>query len=232
MRKGIVISDLHLLSWRSVGEERFEEVSKQLEGVDTLVLNGDIFDFRWALQPHSKSIPWTLDWLSQLTSKFSHLDIHFIPGNHDCLPDFVAGINDIEGIQIKPHHLVLGRNLFLHGDAATYRMDRKGFHRFRAGWEDDKPNHKVKARFYDVADLLKLSELSHHLWFAGDIAVQRVAWHLDKVRPGWVEQIDDCFFGHTHMPFQDVSKHGLRFHNTGSAIRGMKFLPLEFTYED
>ncbi len=230
MYKGIVVSDLHLLSRRSEGQLRFDEVSAQFSALDTLVLNGDIFDFRWAIRPHSESVPQAIDWLHQLKSAFPQLAIHFIPGNHDCLPGFLDQVEATEGVSLHPHHLILGRKLFLHGDAATYRMNRNGFQKFRSGWEKDRPRSHHSARLYDLSDAIKISHLTHHLWFGKDSTIRRMIWHLDQTYSNWKEEIDECFFGHTHIPLRGVEREGVKFHNTGSAIRGQKFAPAEFTH--
>jgi UDP-2,3-diacylglucosamine hydrolase len=52
---------------------------------------------------------------------------------------------------------------------------------------------------------------------------------LDHILPEWREEIDHCYFGHTHLPFTDYSHDGVFFHNTGSAIKDMEFQPLAFT---
>lgn len=230
MKRGIVVSDLHLLSSRSEGQDRFGILSERLREVDTLVLNGDIFDFRWAIRPHAESIPLAMDWLAGLRSEYPELEIHFIPGNHDCLPEFTTRVEALRAISLHPRRLILGRNLFLHGDAATYRMNDRGFLKFRSPWENDRPRSRWKARFYDFYDAVKLTALTHQIWFRGDAAVRRIAWHLEETAPGWRDEIDHCYFGHTHLPIRDVRNGGVLFHNTGSGIRGMEFSPLEFSY--
>ncbi|MDF1755468.1 MAG: metallophosphoesterase [Verrucomicrobiales bacterium] len=230
MNQGIVVSDLHLLSWRSDGDDHFEDLAGQLREVQALVLNGDIFDFRWAIRPHSETVPEAIGWLESLRDRHPHLEIHFIPGNHDCIPAFVDAVKALDGITLHPHLCFLGRNLFLHGDAASYPMDQNGFRKFRAAWENDRPSRKSQARLYDLSDSLKLSELTHHLWFRGNVAVRRIEYHLEDAAPGWRDEIDHCYFGHTHMPVHGYEKDGVRFFNTGSAIRGMYFTPHHFTY--
>ena len=230
MKRGIVVSDLHLLSWRSRGISRFEEIRARLGEKDVLVLNGDTFDFRWALRSHAETIPLAFSWLSELVSDFPNLDTHFITGNHDCLAKFTDGLAKVPGLSVHPHFLFLGRNLFLHGDAANYRMDLPRFKKFRRSWENDSIKGKLAVRCYDVSDRTRLSELTHQLYFSGDSAIRRIAWHLDQVQPGWRDQADDCFFGHTHLPFQNRERDGVRFHNTGSGLRGMGFAPAEFTF--
>lgn len=59
-----------------------------------------------------------------------------------------------------------------------------------------------------------------------------------STHPGEVRSIEvalatiDCYFGHTHIPFRGHHHEGVEFHNTGSAIRGMGFQPLEFEWQD
>ena len=230
MHKGIVVSDLHLFASRSAGESNFAELSAHLREVDVLVLNGDIFDFRWANFPHSVSIPKALDWLKNLKDDFPEVTLHFIPGNHDCLPAFVSEVDDMPGIELHEHHLLLGKNLFLHGDAATARMDHAGFRKFRSGWEIDSPRGRLSAGLYHAADHLRLTDLTHGLWFGGMRAIRRLIWHLDQVRPGWKDEVEECFFGHTHLPLSGIEEEGVRFHNTGSGIRGASFVPIRFHY--
>ena len=230
MKRGIVVSDLHLLSWRSRGMTRFEKIRSRLDERDVLVLNGDTFDFRWALRSHADAIPLALTWLSELISEFPRLDTHFITGNHDCLAGFTNRLTEVQGLSVHPHFVTLGRNLFLHGDAANYRMDLPKFRRFRQSWENDAIKGKLAVRCYDLSDRTGLNEFAHKLYFPGDTAVRRIAWHLDQIQPGWSDHVDDCFFGHTHLPFQNRERDGVRFHNTGSGLRGMGFAPAEFTF--
>lgn len=230
MNKGIVVSDLHLFSGRSEGYTHFEGLADKMAGLDTLVLNGDIFDFRWASSSHAESIPKAVDWLKELRDEFSHLSIHFIPGNHDCLPGFVERVENIDGVSLHSHYLRLGRNLFLHGDAATRRMDRAGFEKFRSSWENDSPRGPTAAQFYRIADQLRLTDMVHVTWFGGRKAIRRIGWHLDEVFPGWESEIDACFFGHTHLPLQGVVDRGVQFHNTGAGVRGASFVPIQFHY--
>ena len=48
-----------------------------------------------------------VDWLTGLQAEFPHLEIHFIPGNHDCLPEFVSRLDSIGSIEVHSHHLGL-----------------------------------------------------------------------------------------------------------------------------
>ena len=53
--------------------------------------------------------------------------------------------------------------------------------------------------------------------------------YLDHASPRWRTNSRDCYFGHTHQPFSNHQHGDIRFHNTGSAIRGMGFNPLAFS---
>ena len=228
---GIAVSDLHLFSSRSEGAERFDSLIRpRLKSIDALVFNGDIFDFRWACRPHSETIPEAIDWVSQLRAEHPDLKIFYVLGNHDCVVEFTNQLQSVPDISIHPHWLKLGHNLFLHGDAANFRMDQVRFDRFRSEWEKDQPKKRRDARLYDVSDRIQLSYLTHAVWFAGDIAIRRVSWHLDRVVPHWREDIKHCFFGHTHMPFQNRTIGDVKFHNTGSGIKRMGFQPVDFTW--
>ena len=232
LRKGIVVSDLHLLSWRSEGSALFEaRIRPQLSEMDALVLNGDSFDFRWACRPHSETIPEALAWIGRLRAEFPVLEIFYVLGNHDCLVEFADKLKSIPRISVHPHWLEIDRNLFIHGDAANYPMDLKGFHKFRKAWEDDKPKTPVDAKYYDLTDKLHLSYLTHVIWFAGNVSIKRISRHLNQVMPGWNKDMDQCFFGHTHVPFAVRELGGVHFTNTGSGIRGMDFAPAEFQYQ-
>ena len=88
-RRGIVVSDLHLFAHRSHGDACFQSLRAELESVDLLVLNGDIFDFRWStLRGHDTTADAAAIWLQNLAADFPRCEIHYVLGNHDCLSLF------------------------------------------------------------------------------------------------------------------------------------------------
>ena len=236
MRKGLVISDLHLFSRRSRADELLAGMEEELGKADLLVLNGDMFDFRWSiLADRETTIRGSLEWLSDLLEVRQSRPIHYLLGNHDCLTDFTEKLSGLAerypSLICHDSFLLLGRNLFLHGDCANGRMDEEGFQKFRRSWSNDRQRGQVAKVLYDGVDALGASRLFHELWFPEHVTVRRVAYHLDHILPGWREEIDHCYFGHTHLPFTDHHYEGVTFHNTGSAIRDMGFLPLNFALE-
>ena len=51
---------------------------------------------------------------------------------------------------------------------------------------------------------------------------------LDRSHPGVVDGVRDVYYGHTHLPIDGFEYDGLRFHNTGSAVRRGGFNMLTF----
>ncbi|MFZ9937436.1 MAG: metallophosphoesterase [Luteolibacter sp.] len=236
LRSGAVVSDLHLFAHRSDGQRLFEEFEDVSGDVDDLVLNGDTFDFRWSRLPsETATLDAAMNWLDTLLSRRPRRRVHFLLGNHDCVGAFHQRLERFAethpGLCCYEHRLRLGTCLFLHGDCANRRMDGADLARYRNTWRRDLRRPAVAAAAYQAVDSLGLSQRFHDWYFPPERTVERVAHHLDHVMPGWTRQIGNCYFGHTHRPFRDRIHQGVRFHNTGSAIRGMGFLPLFFGWD-
>jgi UDP-2,3-diacylglucosamine hydrolase len=234
MKRGLVISDLHLFSPRSEGSCLMAGVMAEALNVDVLVLNGDIFDFRWSCLPdQSTTISAAIDWLVALMDGFQGESIHYILGNHDCINAFTSRLDDLTlrnpAFSCHELRLILNRKLFLHGDCANRKMDEQALKKYRRAWSNHRQRGNLGRALYNIADSTGLSRRFHEQHFPVDATVSRVVHHLDHVLPAWREDIDDCFFGHTHRPFADHSRDGVLFHNTGSGIRGMGFQPLAFS---
>jgi UDP-2,3-diacylglucosamine pyrophosphatase LpxH len=231
--RGIVISDLHLFARRSLGAARLEGLRAELAEVDFLVLNGDIFDFRWStLRSHETTQAAALEWLRRLVNDFRKCQVHFVMGNHDCLAPFRHGLDGLAAalprFQWHEHWLRLGPALFLHGDCAHVKMDAGEFHRYREAWRRDRQHGACRAAAYSCVDRLGFTQLAQTCQFPRRRTVQRIVYHLDQACPGWRRGLRDCYFGHTHVPFSNYRHDGLTFHNTGSAVRHMAFKPIFF----
>jgi len=229
----MVLSDLHLFARRSRWTARFEEVRDKLNGVEVLVLNGDIFDFRWStIGDQSKTVSASLEWLHALAADLPEGEIHFIIGNHDCTASFKNGLaglaKALPRFQWHEHLLRLGPLLFIHGDCAHRRMDKDGLIRFRENWERDWRWNPAMAFAYECVDRLGITKRVHALHFPRQKTVERLAFYLDSFCPDWRETTRDCYFGHTHLPFANYEHDGIRFHNTGSAIHNLEFNPICF----
>lgn len=233
MKRGLVISDLHLFSPRSVGTSLLTEIEEDLAGADVLVLNGDIFDFRWSCLPtEAATISAAMQWMENLLQEHPGKPVHYLLGNHDCLSEFRAQLEDLTkdqpNLTCHEFQLRLDRNLFLHGDCANRKMDEETLRRFRDTWSRDRPRGQLGKKLYDGVDAIGISRQVHKWYFPERRTVQRVAHHLNHTLPEWRNCIDHCYFGHTHQPFSNHAFEGVQFHNTGSGIRGMGFQPLPF----
>ncbi len=234
-KRGLVVSDLHLFARRSHGEARFDSLKDKLAEVDVLVLNGDIFDFRWSTLPdEAVTVAAALDWLRALADRHPHCEIHFIQGNHDCLTTFrdelIALAARLPRLHCHTNELRLGSALFLHGDCANRKMDAAGLRRRRARWEAGRQSSDLAFSAYVAVDRFGITRRAHEWIFPRKRTVRRIAHYLDRASPDWRRRTRDCYFGHTHLPFAGYCYDGIAFHNTGSAIqvRGMGFNPLFF----
>jgi UDP-2,3-diacylglucosamine hydrolase len=233
MIRGLVVSDLHLFSRRSDGNELWDRIDDVRGDAEILVLNGDTFDFRWShFRDESKATAAALEWVERVTGDGRWKKVHYISGNHDCLSEFVKGLRELsseqETLACHEFHLQLGRCLFLHGDCANRRMNLDDLKRYRASWSKDRPRGALSKALYDGVDALGVSKLFHKLYFPKERTVASLVHHLSLVFPEWRENLDHCYFGHTHQPFSGHEHGGVAFHNTGSGIRGMGFQPLHF----
>lgn len=233
-RMGLVVSDLHLFARRSAGLERMRELGLRLQRASLLVLNGDIFDFRWSMLPnHAASVERAVDWIETLLEERPERQVYYVLGNHDCLDEFVVELNSLaercSGFRCSPRSLQIGDAVFLHGDCANAWMDAAALDRYRAAWRQDRQRHGVVTTAYEWSDRLGITQLAHRCQFPRRRTLARLAHHLDQTRPRWRDTVRRCYFGHTHEPFGDVMHEGITFHNTGSALVGMRFNPLSFS---
>ena len=236
-KKGLVISDLHLFSRRSKVSQFLKTQESILHKTDILVLNGDTFDFRWSHYPsEAATVTAAITWLRTQLDNFPEQEVHFLLGNHDCLTSFRTQLEELTRLQPRIHlhefWLQLDRLLFLHGDCSNRFMNDSTLRSYREQWSRDKPRGPIYTTLYTLIDYFRISHCFHFCYFPKAKTIQRVIYYLDQTVPDWRTQIDDCFFGHTHMPFHNHPQEGIRFHNTGSAITGMGFHPISFKLTD
>lgn len=233
--RGLVVSDLHLWARRSEGTELLASLAGQLAESDVLVMNGDTFDFRWiALCDREKAFAAAVKELHAVLQRYPQCEIHFLLGNHDCLLGFQRALTTLAARAPRFHwhawQVRLGSALFLHGDCAEARIDALELQSRRDRWERGQRRGLLTSMAYGVADGLGLTRWAHECFFPRHQTVQRITHYLDRACPGWRLEIQDCYFGHTHLPFSNHQHEGVIFHNTGSsaAQRGMGFNPLVF----
>lgn len=232
MQQGLVVSDLHLFSRRSWGSLALYDLYTRLPGVDVLVLNGDIFDLRWSqLSTNRDTVREAKSWLEGIMRFHPHCRVEYVLGNHDCHPHFVDALADLEdrwgAFSWHEHSVSLGKNFFLHGDCANRRMSQEGFDRYRRRWSRRRKKGRTMAAGYGMLDKTGIIPAFHQVYFPPEKSVKRIWHHLSKVVPQDLSGIGNVYFGHTHLPFANFPYRGVRFHNTGSAVRGceLNFLP-------
>ncbi len=235
-RRGLVVSDLHLFAKRSIGFDRIAALNKDLKELDVLVLNGDIFDFKWSVVGDERAtLISVLEWLRKLTADYARCAVHFVLGNHDCIPALKAGLTDLAAKEPRFYWhefaLRLGPKLFFHGDCVHRRMNHHGLLRYRDAWQVNRQPSSLRTSAYRCIDKLRITHFVHERQFPRRKTIERAAYYLDDAHPGWREKTSDCYFGHTHLPFSDCEHEGVIYHNTGSAIVAMEFNPVFFKFD-
>jgi UDP-2,3-diacylglucosamine hydrolase len=197
------------------------------------VLNGDIFDFRWSTLPSVEiTAARAAEWLEALHAKYPECDIHYVLGNHDCPTFFRERLHGLAKRLGRFHWhefgVRIGTALFVHGDCTHRKMDAAALRRFRDDWDNERQHGGWLTKAYLAVDGMGVTRAAHKYYFPRKTTVERAMHYLDQTCPEWRVNTLDCYFGHTHQPFSAYQHGNIRFHNTGSAIRGMGFNPLAF----
>src|SRR5688572_6689652 len=94
--KGLVLSDLHIFARRSQADV-VQELLQATKHQDVIVLNGDIFDFRWSILPSmEETIAHSVALIRLLCTQNAGCHVYYLMGNHD---DLEALGNALDGIE-------------------------------------------------------------------------------------------------------------------------------------
>ena len=224
MSHGYVISDLHLFAERSIADDHLTRMRKAAAEADFFVLNGDVFDFRWAGHGSlDTSVDAAVDWLVGLAEAFPKCQFYYIMGNHDGLRPLAErvdrAVNDVPNLEWDPTHYRLGAALFLHGDLAMSREGGDITHRVYE--ETVRSKGRVLNCFYNLLVNVGLHTLTA-LVHTPSFCARRIYRSLLRAPEALREGVTDVYFGHTHTAFSDFRYGGINFHNTGAAIRGLE----------
>ncbi|MDA0660316.1 MAG: metallophosphoesterase [Planctomycetota bacterium] len=232
--QGVFLSDLHLLSRRSVGQRRWNEVRGELRRADWLVLGGDIFDFRWSRHRHlDASLDDAGNWLLDVMVHFPQLKIAYVLGNHDCLPPLRSVLRNLQ--QDCPrfawleYYFRLGDKVFLHGDvldAGNSPLQLTRYRRRFAGHE--KSRGAVANLLYDAAVASRMHCVPPNVLHSPERVTRRLAGYLQLENLTAAHGIQQVYFGHTHMPMRNVLWGHQAYYNAGSGIRHLEFSPCAF----
>jgi len=234
IHKGYTTSDLHLLTNRSSAHRSMPRLHRAASRADLFVLNGDIFDFQWSVYPNlSESLGYAEDWIVSLISRHRHCRFVFLMGNHDSLPAYGDLLDTLaerhENLAWEPFHLQLGNKVFLHGDVGSSSHSPEELAAYRQRWQGPRRRpwlHKA----YLACTRLGIPRLIHECTPVKRYTADVVTYLKAEMGPGFVD-LRDVYFGHTHKPVTNYRSQGLRFHNTGATIHGVRSRVQAFTYD-
>jgi len=229
----VFISDLHLFSPRSVADEDSRWIARQYHTCQTVVLGGDIFDYRWSR--HGATGATTVaarEWLERLIEDVDGRVI-YLPGNHDAHPELLSTLDELQKrsdrFTWEYHSVRFGNTLCLHGDICD-AGGLSGLERYRSRYHQEKRKSNVANRTYDVAVALRVHQaipaMRHHL---GRYS-QRLAAHI-RVLPQ-AAGVDRVIFGHSHHFLDDCRVGGLHLFNPGACLRHLTYQPVMFRIDD
>ncbi|MCA9141034.1 MAG: hypothetical protein KDB00_29895 [Planctomycetales bacterium] len=228
---GYFVSDLHLFSSRSTGDKIMPELRSKVRDTHTMVLGGDIFDFKWSThKSDAQSVEKGIQWVEDLIAENESCEYHYILGNHDSRPEFVTELEMLsrrhENFSWHRYFARLDHCLFLHGDIADGSLNHAALDSRREKFERKKKKSGLWHVAYDMAIHARLHRLAV-LSIREMVVLRRVKEYVDSIGHGESSGVTDVYFGHTHIELDGIQYQGLRFHNGGAAIRGMKFRIVE-----
>lgn len=221
---GYVISDLHLFAKRSVAARYQHAMHAAAEKADFFVLNGDIFDFCWTtLASIERTMAAACKWLEDLATAHPRCRFIYVLGNHDGLEPFARRLETlcrhVPNLQWHPSYARIGTSLFFHGDIPLGKRRGTIFQRklarlgSRRGWA-------IKAG-YDLVVATRLHKGVASLHWAPRCS-RRIMRMLNTNHSEILHGVTDIYFGHTHRAVSNHHHEGIRFHNTGSTIEGLR----------
>lgn len=231
LRSGHVVSDLHLFAHRSEAGQQMSPLRQVAGDGDFLVLNGDIFDFRWTtLAGTDETAHAAVDWLASLVLGAPGCDVFYVLGNHDRMAFFAHHLEALSqeaaNFHWHPTHVRIGSCLFLHGDLVFDRACEDPFG--VALGQADRVRGVAMNLGYRALIATRAHRVAHPFFYPRRCA-RRITQCLQQAHPELADGVSDVYFGHTHRSFTDFRYNGMMFHNTGSAVRHMasRLLPVQ-----
>lgn len=224
-KKCLVLSDLHLLTLRTKGHKYFDKIINRASECELVILNGDIFDFKWSLAGSIEdSIDIAIKWLQDLCNKLSNKEVLYILGNHDRIEPFKERLDDLKKerklFNWHSSFMLINKSLFIHGDIPIYS---KGVNLSNESIDNVSVGNWPKAKFLSIPYEFMIR--------VGFIYLYRILKSKDKsvkhiysaIKNSISEEICDVYSGHSHIPYEGYIYKKICFHNTGAAIKGFKF---------
>jgi UDP-2,3-diacylglucosamine hydrolase len=230
--KTYFVSDLHLLTNRSIGYEAIQEILQNTGRIGRLILGGDIFDFCWSTHGSQyRSVLAALDWLEEICRDCPHAEIHYILGNHDYDRLFLDML-EVHQEKLPNFHWYhyffrQGNSVFLHGDVIDSRGDSDDLKRRRSLLLDAKIKGSFLQLLYDLVVFSRAHLLPPHFMNRRKEIARTLLKYLNAIGCGPADGVEHVYFGHTHTLFVNYTFQGLTFHNSGAMIKGVKYHLLE-----
>lgn len=224
----LAFSDFHLFARRSRGEQLLPQIISAMDGVDELIICGDLFDFRWS---ESESIQHACEraevWIETLLEKLGGKPVVYVLGNHDGIAEFVPFLDELQDRNAQfrwfGDYYLQGETLFLHGDIP---MKSQGQH--------------LGPRPYKVGETIKNRVLNHLydvITVTRTVNLYRKCVDANRKIPFLIEALkrDEKFggvkrmiFGHSHHAFDSRVYDGITCVNLGTGVVGYRFNPQVF----
>jgi UDP-2,3-diacylglucosamine pyrophosphatase LpxH len=230
--KGHFISDLHLFSRRSTALSITGRIRDAFSRSHTMVLGGDIFDFRWSIYPTLDStIHAGICWLEELINSFPACNFYYLLGNHDAHPRFVSELDRLAFRQPRlswqPFVLRIHECVFLHGDILDGEPTNIVLAERRKLHERKPVPRRYSHWLYDLVVHFRLHRAAVHIAIRPKMVLRKLTEYLEDQGLDSVHGVRDVYFGHTHRVLDGVQHAGLTFHNGGASIRGLPFRIIE-----
>lgn len=231
--KGLFISDLHLFSQRSIGQACWNQNRERIEAARVIVLGGDIFDIRWSqLSNLSATIDAASAWIQTAITLNPTATWVYLLGNHDCHPRMTTMLATLteQHANFAWSSTVwrIGRSVFLHGDILDGDRHLGGLDAYRRSFHEDRQKGKIGNLLYSAVIQTRLHGLVPRVRHRQKKTCERLIRYLERQGEGFLSDVDNIYFGHTHVPMHGFSYGRFQFYNAGSGIRHLKMFPAEF----
>ena len=229
------VSDLHLLSPRSLAAKWMPAIDAACRDSRLIVLGGDIFDFRWAtLGGHEATLKAARRWLESLLTRHAHATIVYVMGNHDSHPDMQALLDDLSRVHAqflwRAESYQVADCLFCHGDILD-AGSQANLESYRIRFQHERQASRAAHQLYNAAVAMRLHRTLPKLFHRPRATCTRLREllqidALSAQSPS--EPVHRVYFGHTHVPIYELQLDGITYSNPGAALRHMNFAPLQF----
>lgn len=232
MTSACFLSDLHLLSPRSMAPRWMHSIDSACHTSELIVLGGDIFDFRWAtLGGHDATLAAARQWLSGLLERHCGSRVVYILGNHDSHPDMQELLDELARASGRLEWTAdcyrLGDCIFCHGDILDAGSQAQ-LPLYRRRFQHERQASRAAHNAYEAAVAMRLHRALPTLLHRPRATCMRLMELLKLPSQPEHAGVQRVFFGHTHVPIYELPLGQFHFYNPGAALRHLNFAPISF----